>query len=241
MINIIFINKLMNIFNVIYERKQKESGSGLALALVLVASWTVQGHAQSALDAGGATFKDFGVADRGASFNRTDPMLPGGPGPASARLLEVDNANGLARVRFEAVKVDLAIPLGWQAQEDPERGVAFNGDRSYRAIVWRLDFAFEGVEDAEHYAATKSGSITARRPTIKAKARKLGDGSFVIAYENVPAAQGDHEPRVVFDLVVPKPGDPKHGVLLTLGVPASQADRGFQLLALLSQNMKIDL
>jgi hypothetical protein len=30
----------------------------------------------------------------------------------------------------------------------------------------------------------------------------------------------------VFDLVASKPGDAKEGVLLTLGVPASDADRG---------------
>ena len=114
------------------------------------------------------------------------------------------------------------MPLGWQATEDWERGVGLSGDKRYRLIVWRVDFAFEGVKDAEHYAATKIGVIQARKPSIQAQARKLGDGTFLIVYENVPRRQGDGEPRTVFDLVVPRPGKPKEGVLMTLGVPAQR-------------------
>ena len=132
------------------------------------------------------------------------------------------------------------MPLGWQANEDWERGVGFSSDKRYRLIVWRVDFAFEGVKDAEHYAATKSGAIQARRPAIKAQARKLGDGTFLIVYENVAKAQGDSEPRVVFDLLMQKPGKPKEGVLMTLGVPTSDAGRGLRLMALIKQSMKID-
>ena len=32
-----------------------------------------------------------------------------------------------------------------------ERGVAYTIDKRIRLIVWRVDFAFEGVRDAEHY------------------------------------------------------------------------------------------
>ena len=88
-------------------------------------------------------------------------------------------------------------------------------------------------------AATKSGSIQVRRPTVRAQARKLGDGTFLIVYDNVKAP-GDAEPRVVFDLVTQKPGDPKEGILLTLGVPATDAVRGLKLMALLKQNMRIN-
>ena len=112
-------------------------------------------------------------------------------------------------------------------------------DKRYRLIIWRVDFTFEGVKDAEHYAATKTGSIQARRPSIQPQARKLGDGTFLIVYENAPKGQGDSEPRTVFDLVMPRPGNPKEGILLTLGVPASDAVRGMKLLALLKQNMRI--
>ena len=94
--------------------------------------------------------------------------------------------------------------------------------------------------DAEHYAATKSGSIQARRPGIQAKARKLSDGTFLVVYENVPRSQGDSERRVVFDLVTSKPANPQEGVLLTLGVPASTSARGLKLMALLKSKMRIE-
>ncbi|MBY0324676.1 MAG: hypothetical protein K2X72_38600 [Reyranella sp.] len=193
------------------------------------------------LDAGGLTFRDFAVNDNGASFNRgVDPIIAGGPNQVSSRVAAVDSAQGLARVQFGSIRVEMALPLGWQATEDWERGVAYSGDKRYRLIIWRVDFAFEGVKDAEHYAATKSGSITARRPTVQAQARKLGDGTFLIVYENVPKGQGDGEIRTVFDLVVQNPGNPKEGILVTLGVPASDAVRGLKFLALLKQNMRIN-
>jgi hypothetical protein len=143
-------------------------------------------------------------------------------------------------VQFSSIRVEMALPLGWQATEDSERGVAYSSDKRYRVIVWRVDFAYEGVKDAEHYAATKAGTIQARRPTVQAQARKLGDGTFLVVYDNVAKAQGDAEPRVVFDLVMQKPGDPKEGILVTLGVPASDAARGLKFMALLKQNMRIN-
>jgi len=152
----------------------------------------------------------------------------------------VDNDSGFARIRFDAIKTEVSLPLGWQATEDWERGVGMSGDKRFRVIVWRVDFPFEGVRDAEHYAATKTGSIKARRPGIQAQARKLKDGSFLIVYENVPASQGDGEKRVVFDLVISNPKDPKQGALLTLGVPAKDADRGLKLMALLKHNIRVD-
>ncbi|MBS0540871.1 MAG: hypothetical protein JSR47_19065 [Proteobacteria bacterium] len=196
-------------------------------------------RADGGLDAGGLTFKDFAVADNGASFNRTDPMLPGGPEPARAQLLGIDTANGLARVLFKSVKAEISLPLGWQATEDADRGVGFSADRQYRVLVWRVDFAFEGVRDAEHYAATKVGAITARRPGVKGQARKLADGVFLILYENVPPSRGDSGTRTVFDVVMAKPGNPKEGVLMTLGVPSADSGRGLNLLALLKSRLVI--
>lgn len=198
-------------------------------------------RAEGDLDPGGLTFRDFATADRGASFGRGDSMIGGGPDQTSARLLGIDNANGLARVRFEPVKVEIAVPLGWQANVDWERGTSVSGDKSYRLILWRVDFAFEGVKDAEHYAASKVGAIQARRPGVHGQARKLPDGSFLIVYENLGAsAGGDRESRTVFDLVMPNPSDAKQGFLLTLGVPASDSNRGLKLLALLKSKIRID-
>src|SRR5471032_1463928 len=120
------------------ERIQKESGRRLFLlaALGAVASAAVgsSARAEDGLDAGGLTFKDFGAADNGASFNRTDPMLPGGPEPAVAKLVAIDAANGLARVYFQSVKVEASLPLGWQAPEDGERGAGFSSERTTRVL-----------------------------------------------------------------------------------------------------------
>jgi len=86
----------------------------------------------------------------------------------------------------------------------------------------------------------KTGTIKARRPGIQAQARKLSDGTFLIAYENAPPAQGDSERRLVFDLVMSKPGNPKEGMLMTLGLPASEGPRGLKFLALLKSKIRID-
>lgn len=194
------------------------------------------------LDAAGVTFRDYATFDNGASFYSVDGMTSGGASPdlTNAKLLGVDNEKGLARVRFDAVKTEVSLPLGWQAGEDWERGVGFSADKRYRLIVWRVDFAFEGVRDAEHYVATKSGSIQARRPKIQAQARKLGDGTFFVVYENVNPGRGDSERRVVFDVVMVNAPSAKEGALLTLGVPASDAERGLRLMALIKASTKID-
>ena len=206
---------------------------GLAACLIATPA-----AAEDKLDPGNVTFRDFSTNDNGASFGRGDPMIAGGPNQVSSKVVAVESDKGLARVQFDGVRVQVAIPLGWQATEDWERGVAYSSDKRYRVLVWRVDFAYEGVKDAEHYAATKAGSIQARRPTVQAQARKLGDGTFLVVYDNVKGP-GDAEPRVVFDLVTQKPGDPKEGILLTLGVPATDAVRGLKLMALLKQNMRI--
>ena len=227
--------------NLLSQSRQKESGRRLFLAAGLAAAFAPSAaQAQAELSAGGMTFRDFAVLDNGSSFNKIDPMIGSGANPTQSRILAVDNAGGYARVRFDSIRIEVAMPLGWQANEDWERGVGFSVDKRYRMIVWRVDFAFEGVKDAEHYAATKTGSIQARRPSIQAQARKLGDGTFLIVYENAPKGQGDSEARTVFDLLMQRPGNPKEGILMTLGVPASDAARGLKLLALLKQNMRIN-
>ncbi len=187
------------------------------------------------------SFLDFAVSDRGASFGKGDSPVTGtNPDQHPGELRGVEADKGFARVRFETVKLEISIPLGWQTSEDWERGVAYNGDQSYRLILWRVDFPFEGVRNAEHYAATKAGTIESRHKGVKAQARRLDDGSCLVAYENVAAGQGDREKRTVLDLVIPNPGDAKQGVLLTLGVPATDGNRGLKLLALLKQSLKVD-
>jgi len=242
--NPIFINLIYGISKGLHESGQKESVRALFACVLAagLASAPLPTRAQSDLDASNLTFKDFGVQDQGASFGKVESTFGNNAAnPTPAKLLGVDPAKGMARLRFDAIKFEVGLPLGWQANEDWERGVAMSPDKKFRVIAWRVDFAYEGVRDAEHYAATKAGSITARRPGIKAQARKLKDGSFLVIYENAPPGPGDsNEKRVVFDLVMSKPGNPKEGALLTLGVPASEADRGLKLMALLKQNVRID-
>ncbi len=200
-------------------------------------------HAQTAnrLDPGGLTFRDFGTPDNGSSYTRGEQSIGGGTTQSFTRVLGIDPASQAVRLRFDSVKIELLLPMGWQASEDGERGVAYTTDKRIRLIVWRVDFTFEGVKDAEHYAATKAGSMKARRPGVQAQARKLRDGSFLVVYENVPKGPSDSSgPRTVFDLVIPDPKNPKVGVLVTLGVPVSEAGRGLQLLALITQNMRVD-
>src|SRR5437868_5696989 len=113
------------------EARQKESlsggrrlflamaGAGLCLAL--------PARAEDKLDAGGMTFLDFATPDNGASFARgSDSMIAGGPNQVSSKVVGIESAKGLARVRFDQIRVTVALPLGWQATEDWERGVAYS-------------------------------------------------------------------------------------------------------------------
>ncbi len=211
--------------------------SGVAVATLTMC---FRAEAKDVLDSGGLTFRDFATADNGASFSKGDPMSSGGPNQVSSRLVTLDTANGFARIRFDSIRIEVSLPLGWLATEDWERGVAYSADRSYRLIVWRVDFAFEGVKDAEHYAAMKSGTIRSRRPKVRAEARKLDDRSFLVVYENVPAGQGDTRARTVYDVIIARPDNAKEGVLMTLGVPAHETDRGLKLLSLLKSSLRID-
>jgi hypothetical protein len=217
---------------------QKESGRRPFLLGALALAWTpFSARADGDLDPGGLTFKDFAVSDRGSSFDKLDPMIGAGAQPTQSRVLAIDNPGGFARILFTSIKIEVSLPLGWQANEDWERGVGFSADKRYRLIAWRVDFAYEGVADAEQYAAAKAGAIQSHKPGVKAQARKLGDGTYLIVYENVPDKAG---PRTVFDLVVPRPGQPKEGALITLGLPATDADRGLRLMALLKRSLRVD-
>jgi hypothetical protein len=220
------------------EARQKESGRRPFLLATLALIWApIPALAEPDLDAGGLTFRDFAVSDNGTSFSQVNPMIGSGAQPTQSRILGIDKAGGFARIRFDSIRIEVAMPLGWQAQEDWERGLAFSADKRYRLIVWRVDFAFEGTNDAEHYAATKAGAIQARKPGSRAQVRKLADGTFLIVYQNV---QSEGEPRAVFDLVVPRPGQSKEGMLMTLGVPGADGERGLRLTALLKQKLRVD-
>ena len=158
----------------LYEARQKESGRRpFLLGVSALIATSAVARAQADLDSGGLTFRDFALRDNGSSFNRVNPMIGSGAQPTQSKVVAIDTAGGFARIRFESIRAEVALPLGWQAQEDWERGAAFSSDKRYRVIVWRVDFAYEGVKDAEHYAATKAGTIQARKPGVRAQARRL--------------------------------------------------------------------
>src|SRR5476649_140258 len=113
---------IWSVSKVINKLRQKESAGRLILAAAVAACWASTAMAQSTLDPGGLTFKDFAVADHGASFNRNDSIPVSGAG--SARLIGVDDASGKARIGFNSIKVEASVPMGWQAGDDGERGVA---------------------------------------------------------------------------------------------------------------------
>ena len=183
--------------------RQKESDRRLvvvcALALFCLPTMAM---ANQPLSTGGLTFKDFGMADNGASYTRGDQSIGGDSAQSQklAKIVGIDREQSAVRIRFDPIRIEMLLPMGWQATEDWERGVAYSLDRRYRVVVWRVDFAFEGVKDAEHYAATKAGSIKARRPGVQTQARKLPDGTLVVVYENVPKGANDSGPRTVLDL-----------------------------------------
>ena len=225
--------------HLLHKTGQKESGRRpFLLGALALLSAPVSARADGDIDPGGLTFRDFATSDHGSSFDRVDPMIGSGAQPTQSRVLAIDNNGGFARIRFQSIKLEVALPLGWQATEDEERGVGLSGDKRYRLIVWRVDFAFEGVTDAEQYAQAKAGTIQSHRPGVTAQARKLADGTFLIVYQNVPDKAGQ---RTVFDLVIPQSSQPKQGVLLTLGVPAADAERGLKLMALFKRSLRIDV
>src|ERR1043165_5217831 len=125
----IIISGLSPKFHLTDETRQKESGrrlflfAGLAACLAPIAAFAAD------LDAGGMTFRDFSTNDNGASFNRGDPMIAGGPNQTPSRVVGVDSASGTVRVQFGSIRVELTLPMGWWATEDWERGVAFSSDK----------------------------------------------------------------------------------------------------------------
>jgi hypothetical protein len=217
-----------------------------ARALVGATALGVLGPSAAAndrLDAGRATFRDYALSNDANSLidlrnvvnrewteNGTQTLLD---------VLSVDGAGGFARVRMKSVDCEMAVPLGWHGMEDNERGALFTPDRSVRVIVWRVDLKYEGVDDLEKYVVAKQGALRARSPGIEARVRKLADGEYLSMYVNVPARRNDREPRTVFDLLTPNRSNPARAMLMTVGVPGSQANRYLPLVALLSRERKV--
>ena len=115
------------------------------------------------LDPGGLTFRNFGISDNGSSFSRFDSTFGNNAAnPTPSRVLEIDSANGLARVRFDTIRAEVSLPLGWQATEDWERGVAYSGDG---ALLAAKEFAGSlKIFDANEYSAKPLRSAAVGQP-----------------------------------------------------------------------------
>jgi len=95
----------------------------------------------------------------------------------------VEGANGLARVS--------SAPSGsnwrcrWLAGDRDWSGVSLQQRQALPLIVWRVDFAYEGVKDAEHYAATKAARS---RLAADRQARPASWAmALLVVYDNVKA------------------------------------------------------
>src|SRR5258708_38874269 len=153
---------LKHVSHLIGKAGESESGRRVFLSGSLAACFVGRSaFAQDKLDPGKLTFRDFSSNDNGASFSRGDPMIAGGPNQVSSRIAAIESEKGLARIQFGAIRVELAVPLGWQANEDWERGVAFSSDKRYRVIVWRVGLCLKGgKESADHDATQRPATQT---------------------------------------------------------------------------------
>jgi len=128
---------------------------------MVAACWAGAAGAQSGLDAGGLTFKDFAIADNGASFNRNESIPGSGAGPA--RLIGVRQRQWQGACRFDSIRS--RFPYRWLARgSDSERGVAFQRRPKLPATGVADRLRLEGVKDPEHYGADQGRAIEARRP-----------------------------------------------------------------------------
>ena len=176
----------------INEAKQKESGRRLFLAAAGAAlCLPLSARASDKLDAGGLTFRDFATLDNGASFARGDPMIAGGPNQVSSKVVGHRQRQGL---RPRPLRADPG--RRWRcrsAGRPPRTGSGASATAATSAIA-----SSSGGSTSTSRASrtpstmprTKVGSIQARRPGVKAQARKLGDGTYLVVFENVTEGTG---------------------------------------------------
>ncbi len=220
--------------------RRRAIAGGTALAMLASSG----AHAEDQLTPGAATFRDFALPGGSTTLidqsNAVNRQWVGNAAETLVDVVTVDAAQGLARLRFKSVDCELAVPLGWHAMEDHERGAVFTPDTSIRAIIWRVDLDYEGVADLERYATAKQGALRARNPAITAIVRRLAGGEYLAVFSNIAPRRGDRDSRIVFDLLTPNPRNARRAMLLTLGVPAPVADRYLPLLALLRRERKVE-
>ncbi len=219
-------------------------GCATALGTALLVAMTGSAHAQGErISPATVTFRTFALSESTRSLiddtERTNRELTGQTGDGLVELVTSKPAEGLARIRSRALRFEISVPLGWHVVEDSERLAMFNPSRSVRLICWRVDLAFEGVEDVDKFFVAKGAALRTRYPGIRASSETLADGDRIGLFENVPARKGDKETRVVVDVLTPGKSNVKVAFLMTFGAPASEAEKYLPLLGLIRQSREI--
>jgi hypothetical protein len=156
------------------------------------------------------------------------------------KIVTIERASSRAIVNFASAKMTLAIPLGWYAMDDGERGAAFTADEDVRIIARQLDLEFEGVPSIQEYAGVKRAIQHQRAPRARIFERRLPGGQVVNIYEAVPARANDRGPRTIYEVLSAHPTDKKRGHQILLGVPDGQGVKYLPLLGLIMQDSKIE-
>jgi hypothetical protein len=156
------------------------------------------------------------------------------------KIVTIERASSRAIVNFASAKMTLAIPLGWYAMDDGERGAAFTADEDVRIIARQLDLEFEGVPSIQEYAGVKRAIQQQRAPRARIFEKRLPGGQVVNIYEAVPARANDRGPRTIYEVLSAHPTDKKRGHQILLGVPDGQGVKYLPLLGLIMQDSKIE-
>lgn len=156
------------------------------------------------------------------------------------RVVSIDRAGSKAIINFASARMTLAIPLGWYAMDDGERGAAFTADEDIRIIARQLDLEFEGVKTIQEYAGVKRSLQQQRAPRAKISERRLASGQVVNVYEAVPARANDRGPRTIYEVLTAHPTDKKRGHQILFGVPDGQGEKYLPLLGLIMQYARIE-
>ena len=102
--------------------RRRAIAGGTALAMFAA----TDARAEDQLTPGASTFRDFALPGGSTTLidqsNAVNRQWIGNAAESLVDVLTVDAAQGLARLRFKSVDCEMAVPLGWHAMEDHERG-----------------------------------------------------------------------------------------------------------------------
>jgi len=209
--------------------------------LALAAGFACRAQAQDALPVG--SYADYALADSENTLTDTDDPVVRRWTENSveniARLVSVDRDQHLAVVQLDSARMTLAIPLGWYAIDDGERGAVFTPDESVRVVARQVDLKLEGTRTIGEYAQIKRGLLIQRYPQAEVSEQKLPGGALMNIYRHVPARPNDDGPREIYEVITADPKNADRAQLTTLGVPDGQGAKYLPLLGLIMRDRKL--